>query len=315
VTAPPHLPTHDDLQREPAPLVCGSTGRSDDERGCGRQWRWEWYTPTTRSGEKHPPRWCAPKVSPCRECAPSPESQAEHELLSRLAHAGIPEPLRRYSLDQVLLQKSDEPIETFRTRVLRDGRLGVALVNAGALARIRSWQPRDEHGRARWLVLHGAPGTGKTTLLAALARKLLASPAERWTNKDGGGRVSFAGQRTLHRARVHGAIYERTDELVRREQLKARVIDPHPMRDAALEPRVLLLDELGCAERPPQSEVDLIERVLTHRHDYGMVTVIATNRSWEELTDASRGIYGWRVADRLRAATEVEIGGPSWRGP
>lgn len=306
------IPTSYDLEREPPALVCGQTGRSEDERGCGREWRWEWYAP---HGGLHAPRWCAPAVSPCSQCKPSPELEEEREIKGRMLRAGVPEPLLHVDLQRVVIQRHDETDEHFRARVRRDHQLGVPVVNAGALARLRNWRPRDERGRAQWLVLHGSPGTGKTTMLAALARKLLARPPERTEVSTKAAPLPLPGQRTLRRARLHGALYERCDELVRREELKLRGLDPKPLVDTATDPRVLLLDEVGLAERPPESEVKLVERLICHRHDAGLVTVLATNRTWGELTDEEKPLYGWRVADRLRAATEVELGGASWRAP
>lgn len=305
----PSYPTANaDQQAEPPLLACT----------CGERWRWKWHEPRTPSGRLYSGRWCAPKVAPCDRCVVSPELEVEREVRARLQAADIPEPLWRFRLEsnRVLVQRNNEPIEDFQARVRADNRLGVATVNYDALVRVRDWSPPKS------LLLHGPPGTGKTTVMAAIARKLLTSEPDEHVDLPVANYVdplaeSYARSRGLHRAvsrvGVPQVVYHRVDELVRRETLKLRGLDPHPQVDAA-KVRILLLDELGLSERPTEAEARLVERIICYRHDRGLCTVLATNRTWDELATGGRPLYGKRVADRLRDATEVALGGPSWRG-
>lgn len=302
--------THSDIEAEPPPLVCGATGRVEDEKGCGRSHRWVWYAP---KGGRYPARWCAPKVSPCPACKPSDEGKERRELEGRLRRAGIPEPLLHVDLAEISLQSGGESEESFKSRCKREKRLGVLMVNARVLGTLRTWQPREESGRVRWLVLHGPPGTGKSTLLAGLARRLLARPPEAITEDRGALDLPLPGQRTLTRRGLAGAVYEQLPEVLRREQLKLRGLDPAPMKELAQEERVLLLDEVGTSDRPSSSEVDWMERIVGYRSDRGLPLVLATNQPIERLLSGS--LYGARVADRLAGAVALEVRGSSWRAP
>jgi DNA replication protein DnaC len=241
--------------------------------------------------------------------------------------AGIPEPLLGYRLDgvggYVVGQDDDEDWLDFRERVLElakyQPRIGIVDCNREAIRDLARWSP------PRWLVLTGSVGTGKTLLIAALVRRLLtqqpdstedlpdesvpARTEDAWSYALSRGLAS-----TLRRQPVPRIEYHRVDDLVRREALKLRGLDPAPTADAAKRPHVLILDELGLSERPTEAEARLVERILCYRADHGLTTVCASNRTWEELTMGERPLYGRRVADRLRAATSVELAGPSWRG-
>lgn len=123
--------------------------------------------------------------------------------------------------------------------------------------------------------------------------------------------------------------YHRADDVVDRERVKLRGLDDAPTRDVArvgirveqenerdvrrFDPTaVLLLDELGLTPRPTGAEAKAIERIIGFRADHGLCTVVATNRDLDELV-GREGIYGRRVADRLRQALAVPLTGESWR--
>lgn len=294
-----------DPMQEPDLLACT----------CGQRWPWVWHTPRTSSGRVWPPRWAAPKVNPCPDCRPDPNIAAELEIRERLRAADLPEPMWRYRFDRVTVQRPNEDYAAFQARAKAERQIGASTENLGALRKVKDWAPPE------WLVLHGPPGTGKTTVMAAIARRLLTStpdeqvdlPARSYPTELA---EEFARSRNLHKALSRIPIpqveYHRVDELVRRETVRMRGLDPHPTVDVA-KVQILMLDELGLTERPTEAEARLIERVLCYRHDRGLCTIVATNRSWEELTTGKRPLYGWRVADRLRTAVDVALGGPSWR--
>lgn len=295
---------------------------------CGELLDWVWHEPRSPStGRTWPGRWCAPKHSPCAACATPAGLDADMELRQRMRDAGIPEPLLGYRLETVggyvVTQDDDEPWPDFRARVLELARhlprIGVADTNREAIRRLAKWAPPS------WLVVTGSVGTGKTLLLAALVRRLLVQQpdsVEELPDERVGARCQlgwdYAASRglaqTIRRQAVPRIEYHRVDDLVRREALKLRGLDPAPTADAAKRPHVLVLDELGLSERPTEAEARLVERILCYRADHGLTTICASNRTWEELTMGERPLYGRRVADRLRGALSVELRGPSWRG-
>lgn len=297
---------------QPPPLRCT----------CGAEWPYSWYVPR-RHGRVYPGRWAAPSVRPCQLCATPPEVLAERELRGRLLAAGIPDPLVIYGLERehLVQQRPGEPEDSFRHRVAEERTrapvLGVGIAQTAAYRAVMAWRP------PQWLILHGPAGTGKTTILAGLARRLLRVQPETRTERHGRPCVVRTQRRIVE--------YHRVDEILGREQVKLRGLDDSPTRDVArvghrvvsdgertvheLDPMaVLMLDELGLDERPGQAERRLVERILCYRHDHGLCTVIATNRGVHELVgDAS--IYGRRVGDRLRTALTVALLGESWRSP
>lgn len=296
----------------PGPIRCA----------CGNEWPWTWHKPRV-NGRVYSGRWAAPRVNPCKLCEIAPEILAERQLRGRILGAGIPEPLVCHALrrDLITEQTVGESIEDFRARVFQLRRkapvLGVALDQVSAYRALVQWKP------PQWLVLHGPPGTGKTTLLAALARRLLHQPPERRETRE--------GRPVVVRAVRHAVEYHRLDELVARERAKLKGLDGAPTVDVAkvgvsreqdgeawvssYDPRsVLMLDELGLSPTPHWSEVLLVERVINYRADNGLCTVVVSNRDLDELVGPGC-IYGWRVGDRLKGALAVALTGDSWRTP
>lgn len=280
---------------------------SDERCDCGRDWPWHWYVPPKYP---HRARWCAPKVSPCAVCALPDTHTREQELRSVVLGAGVPEALCVYGLDALVEQRPGEEADAFRQRVetqsMADARqkLGVRVGHRQAFRDLRAWLTNASKKPRPWLILHGPPGTGKTTMMAALIRGLVDVAADRWEDRD--------GRRVLVRQPRPPVSFYRMDDLLDRERIKMRGLDESPVKDVARAPGALFLDELGLAPKPSEMEVRFVERVIGYRADHRMLTIVATNRDLAELAGLD-GIYGRRVADRLRAATAVALTGDSWR--
>jgi hypothetical protein len=268
---------------------------------CRSEHRWVWYHPK-RAYKGRSGWWVAPKHDPCSVCEGSTAAE-DRGVFDRLRTAGVPEPLWRYVLEDhgIEQQRGAETAESFqaRVRLLDPPKLGIPTSNAEAMR--TAWRFLATARPIALLVMTGPPGTGKTTWLAAIARRLLSIPPERWTTS--GAVLPLAGERTMHRRGIRA---------VECERVKLRGLDPHPTVDVARVP-VLLLDELGLDPHPKEAERKLVERLITFRWDRRLPTLIATNRTIDELTDQADPLYGDRVADRLRATTQVTLGGPSWR--
>lgn len=263
--------------KAPEPLACS----------CGMVLPWEWWAGTPRMSA----RWTAPKVSPCASCADDPARQEVREVRERLREAGFPAAAIGFQLERGVLEQSEaQKEEVFQrsVRALFGQRLGVLARNRQALQALQSWRP------PRWAVVHGPIGTGKTTLLSALAYRLAKAPQTQWEEVPG-------PARRLARVRAIPVHYARVGDVV--EQRGERL--------GAL-PGVLFLDDVGVRDPAPAEERRLVGDVLCQRADAGLPTVLAAT-SHEQLIDAP-SVYGARVADRLRTALSVSLSGPSWRG-
>lgn len=271
---------------------------------CGREHRWTWYAP-----RGHAPRWCSPKVNPCEFCARSPEAQHGDLIVRRLLAANVPNHALHVRLDRDNLasQLGGETDEAFLERARRERKLGILAVNVEPLRLLyRFLATRDP---LRNLLVTGPPGTGKTTWLGGLARRLLESSADEWREAEG---RTGPGARTLVRRRAHEVEYHTVPELLARERLKIKGLDPHPMQDVA-KARVLLLDELGVPVKVTKTEAEMVERIVMYRAEKNLPTVIATNLERSALQADRDPPYGTRVASRLHAYAHVPLGGPDWR--
>lgn len=320
----PQPPIHDG--DEPPPLECPT---------CHTRHPWVWWEPDASRWPSLPaamlrPRWTAPKVAPCSECTHSRGLDEEAELLERLKRAGVPRTLARYRFTggRVRMQDGEDP-GTFMRRVLGlTATIGILDVNREAwrtlvgngTSEYPGWRPSG----LRWLALYGPVGTGKSLLLAGLARRLMTLPPRQLVPLEGANFPSqqawdYAVSRGLDSTYTGtgdvGCRYVTVAEIVRQEELKWEG-DRKPAYDAAT-CGCLLLDELGTEDRPSKHEQAVVERVLLYRYQHGLPVILTTNRGWDELTGPDP-LYGRRVADRLSERVgpwALKITGPSWRRP
>jgi hypothetical protein len=295
-------------QAQPEPIRCS----------CDRTWPWTWYVPE-RNGQRYAGRWAAPKVDPCGACALPSEHLVEKALRATLVRIGVSDRLVAYSFDGLVQQGDSEDPDAFRLRVreqqVKKPVLGVPVGQRHAWRELRKWKPPT------WVVLHGPPGTGKTTMMAAMARRVLSVASERWEERG--------GRRVLVRRTAPAVEYHSLDDVLSRERVRHSGLDKSPVKDVATvgvgvrvdgEQRfpvydrraVLFLDELGLNSKIRDDETMLVERIIGFRERHGLCTVVATNREYDEVA-GPESIYGRRVGNRLATALNVPLTGDSWR--
>lgn len=269
------------------------------------------------------PRWAAPKIAPCGNCASDEGHERKRELDHRMATAGFPYVPFTLHKQLLLHQREDEGDQELIRRVVahnRDGErrpmLGVLAVNRKAVLSIAATKPRERLRRS--MFLYGPPGTGKTMLLCALGRLLLNADTRlrRWY-LDGQGRrqeeadaLSWDRSRptALQRQRSMMSTYKRLDSLMEEHSNRFRG-RAQPVRSLATYEGVLFFDEVGISESPTAIELDTVNYVLGKRADMHMPTVISSNLNPGEFTER----YGPRVGSRLRSYLTLPVLGPDWR--
>jgi DNA replication protein DnaC len=332
---------------------------------CGKEYLEVWYDLNQRrddcrpvGGLRGPGFWCAPRIDPCPHCETDATLEFERELRYRLSKASVPKAYHGFTLDSgaFLTQVTGEDDATFQQRCKRESKFGAYKANVSALRYVRDeWLAKDSNGAllrpgrlpTRWLILHGPSGTGKTAILGAIARTLLAGPlrhglagrrkpgetlsrvdmpkrmltipheqrngesVEAWTTRmeqaDAAGLLS-----ALVPWRLPEVQYDEANDLFDRHAVRFRGEMNFEARDAAMA-QVLMLDEFGMRPKINDAEMEFVRGLVVQRHNRNRLTIIATNRGWDELTKRGESLYGDAVADRLRTAAQVHLGGPSWR--
>lgn len=141
----------------------------------------------------------------------------------------------------------------------------------------------ETDGKVRGLFLHGVPGVGKTWLVRALARQ--------------------AAQNGIDTAFIHAVPLF---DAYHRERLGASV-EMHHIEDAQL----LIIDDLGAEPLTANVTTVALLRLLTHRSEHSLQTVITTNQN------DIRARYAERISSRLHGSefTDILMNGNDLRYP
>lgn len=323
---------------EPPPLQCDR---------CSGEVCWTWWD---LSGRGIPSRWMRPRPTDgkgllCTECKELSEAE-EHAAIvdKKLKRWGVPTRARAYSFDRSIRQgfrgmdgscaaaafcahgcehghrcdadaSRPEGFEHFRGRVesARPAVIGLTAHNVRAARAFRDFDPR----RGRWLLLSGKTGTGKTTFLAALARKLAEVP-DGWEVLDGDGNVRsrfYRGPgRRLRRRGYSGVAYVPEHQLQQeydawtRRGWRDRSADADPFK--RLEgAQVALVDDIGSANVKPDWKAR-IGAWVDRAYQEGRTIVMTSNHPLSQLET----MYGPRTASRLIEKCDVfELDLTDWR--
>ncbi len=131
----------------------------------------------------------------------------------------------------------------------------------------------DVIGARRSVLFTGRPGTGKTHLMACVFNELDEDFGKVWIDANGYVSEHYTRKRL------------RTTDAMELQENWWRV---------ALRPRLLCIDDLGAEEDSEQAQA-IMTRVLMHRYNNEMWTIITTNLSGEQLKDR----YGERIISRI----------------
>lgn len=257
-----------DRPPEPAAGTCAE---------CGAEVRATWMDHGRYS------RWFEPE-DVCAACRGRAEREAaERDLEARVAGSGLPARYRDYTFDRVALLQEGQDFTTWSAE-LPDGVLGITPWNRRLARELRAWEPGSPS-----LYVVGPVGGGKTTLAAALVRKLIRS----------GVNALFIAE---------SALWERV-----REEMAAPLRE-HRRRtiDVLSRGRVLVLDDLGTTTSLKAWQVDAIETVVCTRYNDRLPVIVTSNLELPAIAD----LYGERVVSRLLEMTrrrQVALRGWDWR--
>jgi len=197
----------------------------------------------------------------------------EYRFRRHLGQMGIPLSMRHVTL----------------TPAMRDAQFGISPyvpktpsqeAALKACITISEWTAEQE----RNLVLLGKPGTGKTHLVCALLRRLLAG------------------------RRIKEALFFYTPTLTHQLSYQRGYEDRDALVQQAINTEVLVLDDLG-ATRIGDFERDHILMILHERHASNKSVLVTTNESTKTLID----LVGERIVSRIQQSTLCIVEGPDNR--
>lgn len=258
--------------------------------------------------------WVYPKLNPCRNCSVGDDFARKRRIDTLLMGAGFPAERMGYEFSErgVEVQPEGMPAENFQRWIMsQDERpLGILRENVEPMRQLYRWKP------PAWVLLHGPVGTGKTTTMAAMARKLhhgddmvrVYIDGDKPTKVEDPMNWDRTRPTAMHRRKIPPMRYVRLDHLIAEHEDRFKG-NRSPVRALSRFKGVLFLDELGIHESPRPIEKDVVDHIIGERSDRDRCTVVATNCTLDDL----RTLYGVRAYDRLRAATRVPLIGRSWR--
>lgn len=288
---------------------------------CGEEHAAVWWTGRPSAGK--PGQWVSPKISPCELCHVDEALVRKQDLDRRMLASGFDETLLPWDFETMIHQQGEE-LEPFMARIagLEWPQLGVLEENRVALSGIRRWDPRRKD-HPRFLVITGIPGTGKSSVLGALGRRFMARGQRELvplTARQVGGEERLEALRLLGRdmrvrmPRSMHCRYVHIKTLVDAERSRSSYGgDPDKAKHLGTYRGILMVDELGLSEGDRMEDAG-VEELINRRSAKALPLVVSTNRTKRELLgDGCDPLFSSRVADRLKRAAFLHVGGPSWR--
>ncbi len=170
--------------------------------------------------------------------------------------------------------------------------------------------------RRPWLIMSGGVGTGKTSMIRAIAglfeyaRSKYIEQAEELNKRDPGTWKGSEYAQLHEKARKYYCRIATANDLTKCAANEEAVGE----YEKALASPILAVDDLGTEPISIKvfgNEILPLVDLLSARYDQMLPTIITTNLGPEKITER----YGERIADRIREMAEViQFSGPSFRG-